>query len=199
MKIFQPTITGSIDMTGSFTVTGSINGSFTGSLLGTATTSSFIAQSDLRTLGIPYVIYTDYTPESTTSNSSTNALTTFTLTIADADWPLGGVLRLSGLAERTAGTGNTTTGITINGSTARYFTGTGTNIQWEWQIMKEAASTLRIGMGPSNTGNGSYQVHNAATVTATASGGNYVFTFYMFAVTAGATATMRWMKGLMIP
>jgi hypothetical protein len=108
-------------------------------------------------------------------------------------------LRLSGLIERTAGSGNVSMGIVCNGSTARYFTAAGQNMQWEWQIMKEAASTLRIGMGPSNTGNGSYAVHNQSTVTATASSGNYVFTFYMFVGTAGATASMRWMKGLIIP
>lgn len=148
---------------------------------------------------LPRVVYTDYDAESTTSNSSTNTLTTFALTIADADWPLGGVLRLNGLMERTAGSGNVSFGILVNGSTARFITAAGQNMQWEWQIMKEAANTLRIGQGPSNTGNGSYQVHNQSTVTATASGGNYVFEFRFWAVTAGATATMRWMKGLMIP
>jgi hypothetical protein len=148
---------------------------------------------------LPRVVYTDYTAETTTSTTTTNALTTFSLTIADADWPLGGVLRLSGLMERTAGSGSIFMGVVCNGSTARYIAGTGQNIQWEWQIMKEAASTLRIGMGPSNTGNGSYAVHNQSTVTATASGGNYVFTFYMFVGTAGATASMRWMKGILIP
>ncbi len=101
--------------------------------------------------------------------------------------------------ERTAGTGNVSFGILVNGSTARFITAAGQNMQWEWQIMKEAADTLRIGQGPSNTGNGSYQVHNASTVTATASGGNYVFEFRFWAVTAGGTATMRWMKGIMIP
>jgi hypothetical protein len=148
---------------------------------------------------LPRVVYTNYTAETTTSTTTTNALTTFTLTIADADWPLGGVLRLSGLIERTAGSGSTFMGLVCNGSTARYFSAGGQNMQWEWQIMKEAASTLRIGMGPSNTGNGSYAVHNQSTVTATASSGNYVFTFYMFVGTAGATASMRWMKGLIIP
>jgi hypothetical protein len=148
---------------------------------------------------LPRVVYTDYDAESTTSNSSTNTLTTFALTIADADWPLGGVLRLNGLMERTAGSGNISFGILVNGSTARFITAAGQNMQWEWQIMKEAANTLRIGQGPSNTGNGSYQVHNTSTVTATASGGNYVFEFRFWAATAGATATMRWMKGVMIP
>jgi len=148
---------------------------------------------------LPRVVYTDYTAETTTSTTTTNALTTFSLTIADADWPLGGVLRLSGLIERTAGSGSTFMGLVCNGSTARYFSAGGQNMQWEWQIMKEASNTLRIGMGPSNTGNGSYQVHNNSTVTATASGGNYVFTFYMFVGTAGATASMRWMKGILIP
>ena len=147
----------------------------------------------------PRVVYTNYTAETTTSTTTTNALTTFSLTIADANWPLGGVLRLSGLMERTAGSGSIFMGVVCNGSTARYFSAGGQNMQWEWQIMKEAASTLRIGMGPSNTGNGSYAVHNQSTVTATASGGNYVFTFYMFVGTAGATASMRWMKGLIIP
>ena len=148
---------------------------------------------------LPRVVYTDYTAETTTSTSTTNALTTFGLTIADANWPLGGVLRLSGLMERTAGSGSTFMGVVCNGSTARYFSAGGQNMQWEWQIMKEAANTLRIGMGPSNTGSGSYAVHNQSTVTATASGGNYVFTFYMYVGTAGATASMRWMKGLIIP
>jgi hypothetical protein len=147
---------------------------------------------------LPRVVYTNYTAETTTSTSTTNALTTFTLTIADADWPLGGVLRLSGLMERTAGSGSTFMGLVCNGSTARYFSAGGQNMQWEWNIMKEASNTLRIGMGPSNTGNGSYAVHNQSTVTATASSGNYVFTFYMF-VNTGATGSMRWMKGILIP
>ena len=44
MKIFQPTITGSSAITGSATVTGSIDVSYgiTGSLLGTASTASYI-------------------------------------------------------------------------------------------------------------------------------------------------------------
>jgi hypothetical protein len=148
---------------------------------------------------LPRVVYTDYTAETTTSTTTTNALTTFSLTIADADWPLGGVLRLSGLMERTAGSGSVFMGVVVNGSTARYIVSAGQNMQWEWQIMKEAANTLRIGMGPSNTGSGSYAVHNQSTVTATASAGNYVFTFYMFVGTAGATGSMRWMKGIIIP
>lgn len=148
---------------------------------------------------LPRVVYTNYTAETTTSTTTTNALTTFTLTISDANWPLGGVLRLNGLLERTAGSGSIFMGLVCNGSTARYFSSAGQNMQWEWQIMKEASNTLRIGMGPSNTGSGSYAVHNNSTVTATASGGNYVFTFYMFVGTAGATASMRWMKGIMIP
>jgi len=147
---------------------------------------------------LPRVVYTDYAAETTTSTSTTNALTTFGLTIADADWPLGGVLRLSGLMERTGGSGNVSMGIVCNGSTARYFAAAGQNMQWEWQIMKEAANTLRIGMGPSGTSNGSYQAQNQSTVNATASGGNYVFTFYMF-VASGATGSMRWMKGILIP
>jgi hypothetical protein len=146
----------------------------------------------------PRVVYTNYTAETTTSTSTTNALTTFSLTIADADWPLGGVLKLNGLMERTAGSGSTFMGLVCNGSTARYFSAGGQNMQWEWNIMKEASNTLRIGMGPSNTGNGSYAVHNQSTVTATASSGNYVFTFYMF-VNTGATGSMRWMKGILIP
>ena len=148
---------------------------------------------------LPYVVYTDYTAETTTSTTTTNALTTFSLTIADADWPLGGLLRLSGLMERTAGTGSVLMGVVVNGSTARYVSSNGQNTQWEWTIMKEAANTLRIGMGPSNTTSGSYTAHNQSTVTATASGGNYVFTFYMFVNTSGATGSMRWMKGIMIP
>ena len=43
MKIYDPILSGSISISGSTTVTGSINslGGFTGSLLGTATTASF--------------------------------------------------------------------------------------------------------------------------------------------------------------
>ena len=148
---------------------------------------------------LPRVVYTDYDAETTTSTSTTNTLTTFSLTISDANWPLGGLLRLSGLMERTAGTGSVLMGVVVNGSTARYVSSNGQNTQWEWTIIKEAANTLRIGMGPSNTTSGSYTAHNQSTVTATASAGNYVFTFYMFVGTAGATGSMRWMKGIMIP
>jgi hypothetical protein len=205
--LYQVTITGAAstittsNLTPSRVVVTDSSGKITTNAVTTTTLGYLDATSSIQTQinALPKVVYTNYTPESTTSNSSTNALTTFTLTISDANWPLGGVLRLSGLMERTAGAGNISMGIAVNGSTLRYFTAAGQNMQWEWQIMKEAANTLRIGMGPSNTGNGSYQVHNVATVTATASGGNYVFTFYMWAGTAGGTATMRWMKGIMIP
>ena len=66
--------------------------------------------------------------------------------------------------------------------------------------MKEAANTVRVHYGPNNTGNSSYQVHNATTVTATASGGNYVFSFLCY-VQSGTSTTVavRYMKALMIP
>ena len=203
-KYFRLNSTGQIEIVNSaytgviFTLTdsGTLNGA-TQAEMGYLSGVTSAIQTQINAL--PRVVYTDYDAESTTSNSSTNTLTTFALTIADADWPLGGVLRLNGLMERTAGSGNTSFGILVNGSTARFITAAGQNMQWEWQIMKEAANTLRIGQGPSNTGNGSYAVHNQSTVTATASGGNYVFEFRFWAATAGATATMRWMKGIMIP
>jgi hypothetical protein len=205
--LYQVTITGAAttittsDLTASRVLVSDGSGKVATSSVTSTTLGYLDATSSIQTQinALPRVVYTDYDAESTTSNSSTNTLTTFALTIADADWPLGGVLRLNGLMERTAGSGNISFGILVNGSTARFITAAGQNMQWEWQIMKEAANTLRIGQGPSNTGNGSYQVHNTSTVTATASGGNYVFEFRFWAATAGATATMRWMKGLMIP
>jgi hypothetical protein len=205
----QSTLTNPVTGTGTNNQIAAFNS--TGSTITSLSTSTYPSLTELSYVkdvtsaiqtqinALPRVVYTDYTAETTTSTSTTNALTTFTLTIADANWPLGGVLILSGLIERTAGSGSTFMGLVCNGSTARYFSAGGQSMQWEWQIMKEAASTLRIGMGPSNTGNGSYQVHNQSTVTATASGGNYVFTFYMFVGTAGSTASMRWMKGILIP
>lgn len=203
----QNTITGAAstitttDLTASRVLVSDASGKVSANTVTTTTLGYLDATSSIQTQinSLPRVVYTNYTAETTTSTTTTNALTTFTLTIADANWPLGGVLRLSGLMERTAGSGSIFMGVVVNGSTARYFSSAGQNMQWEWQIMKEASNTLRIGMGPSNTGNGSYAVHNNSTVTATASGGNYVFTFYMFVGTAGATASMRWMKGIMIP
>ncbi len=160
---------------------------------------SGITRSDLRNAGIPYVVYTDYSAETTTSTAATNTLSTFTLTIPDSEWPIGGVLIISGLFERTAGSGSITMGLDCNGSTRRYITGGGQSLQWEWQIIKETSTTIRYGQGPSNTGNPSYSVHNSQSVTANVSGGNYVFTFYMFVVSAGATVRMNWMKGMMLP
>jgi hypothetical protein len=206
---YQPLLTNPVTGTGTnneiavFNSTGSTITSLSTATYPSLTEFSYVKgvtsaiQTQINTF--PRVVYTDYTAETTTSTTTTNALTTFSLTIADADWPLGGVLRLSGLMERTAGSGSIFMGLVCNSSTARYIAATGQNMQWEWQIMKEAASTLRIGMGPSSTGSGSYAVHNQSTVTATASSGNYVFTFYMFVGTTGSTASMRWMKGLIIP
>lgn len=202
-KYFRLNSTGQIEIVNSaytgviltLTDSGTLNGA-TQAEMGYLSGVTSAIQTQINAL--PRVVYTNYTAETTTSTTTTNALTTFTLTISDSNWPLGGVLRLNGLLERTAGSGSVFMGLVCNGSTARYFSSAGQNMQWEWQIMKEASNTLRIGMGPSNTGNGSYAVHNQSTVTATASGGNYVFTFYMF-VAAGATGSMRWMKGIMIP
>lgn len=203
-KYFRLNSTGQIEIVNSaytgviftLTDTGTLNGA-TQAEMGYLSGVTSAIQTQINAL--PRVVYTNYTAETTTSTTTTNALTTFTLTIADANWPLGGLLRLSGLMERTAGTGSVLMGVVINGSTARYVSSSGQNTQWEWTIIKEAANTLRIGMGPSNTNSGSYTAHNQSTVTATASGGNYVFTFYMFVNTAGATGSMRWMKGIMIP
>jgi hypothetical protein len=201
MRIFQPTITGSIDMTGSFTITGSINGSFAGNLSGTATTASFITTANRQSLGIPYVIYNDFTPETVTGTTTTSSLSTFGFTVADTDWPLGGIVKIIFAMDRTAGSGQSFLGTQINGSTSRWVGAGGTSMVGELNFLKEAANTVRVHYGPSNTTAGSYQVHNATSVSPSASSGNYVFSFlsYVQATSPITSVAFRYMKALMIP
>ena len=149
---------------------------------------------------LPRVIYTNYTAESVTSTSTSNALSTFALTVADADWPLGGIVKIMFAMDRTAGTGQSYLGIQINSSTSRWVGAGGTSLVGELNFIKEAASTIRVHYGPSNTSNGPYQAQNSTSVTATASSGNYVFSFLCY-VQSGTSSTVafRYMKALMIP
>ena len=205
-KYFRLNLAGAIEIVNSayssviftLTDTGTLNGA-TQAEMGYLSGVTSAIQTQINAL--PRVVYTNYTAESTTSTSTTNALTTFSLTIADADWPLGGVLKLISHMERTAGTAQGWLGVSVNGSAIRYVSASGQSAIQEFNIMKETSTTLRIAYGPSNTGNASYQVHNNASVTASVSSGNYVFTFYLYnqSTTPASTYTLRWMKGLMIP
>lgn len=172
-------------------VTGSLN--ITGSLSFAA-----VSTASLRNSGVPYVVYTDVTDETTTSTTSTNLLTTFGFTIPDAEWPLGGMLKITGYIERTAGAGSSFCSVSVNSSQLRYASVPGQSMVYEWNIIKISPATVRIAYGPSNTGNASYNVHNAASLTPSSSAGNYAVSFGLYTAT-GNTAVQRWMKAIMIP
>jgi hypothetical protein len=192
--------TGNAVITGSLIVTGSTISTlgFTGSLSGIADTASFMTTSSLRSSTAPYVVYTDVTEESTTSTSTSNLLTTFGFTIPDTEWPVGGMLKITGHVERTAGANNAFSSVQVNGSTLRYVGIAGTSMVFEYNIMKINSTQVRIAYGPSNTGQGSYNVHNAASVTSSISASNYAIAFGLY-TGATTTYTQRWMKGIMIP
>ena len=147
---------------------------------------------------LPRVVYTNVTEESTSSTSATNLLSTFGFTISDANWPVGGVLKIIGFIERTAGTGSAIASVSVNSSSLRYVGASGQTMNYEYNLMKISSTQIRIGYGPSNTGNGSYQPQNTSSVVATVSGGNYVLTFGLYVGTS-TTFAQRWMKAIMIP
>ena len=169
MRIFQPTITGSIDMTGSFTVTGSINGSFTGSLSGTATTASFIPTTNLTTL--PTVVAFTAPVASVTSGGTAAETTLTTLTVPAGIFKSGDQILLTLWGSRTTGgpTGVNSTlttrissisGSTVFGNTTgnrhHNYTLTGrclsdTSIIWWQNSVTTAAATTTV---PSLSSNG---------------------------------------------
>jgi hypothetical protein len=201
--------TGSLQGTASFAATASLapnylltsaTSSMTVLSSSFATTASFITVANRQSLGIPYVIYTDYTPETVTGTTTTSSLSTFGFTVADTDWPLGGIVKIIFAMDRTAGSGRSYLGTQINGSTSRWVGNAGVSIVGELNFLKESANTIRVHYGPSNTNNGSYQVQNSTTVTATTSSGNYAFSFLCYVQAAtSTTVAFRYMKALMIP
>ncbi len=206
----QATLTNPVTGTGTNNEIAAFNS--TGSTITSLSTSTYPSLTELSYIkgltsaiqtqinALPRVIYTNYTAESVTSTSTSNALSTFALTVADADWPLGGIVKIIFAMDRTAGTGQSYLGIQINSSTSRWVGAGGTSLVGELNFMKEAANTVRVHYGPSNTSNGPYQAQNSTSVTATASGGNYVFSFLCY-VQSGTSTTVafRYMKALMIP
>lgn len=130
----------------------------------------------------------------TTTSTTSATLTSFT--VASSSIPVGGVIRIVGIVERTAGTGSTFLGININSAGAKYFQSAGQSMQFEILIGKMTSTTVRYGQGPSNTGNASYNVHNLATTSATQDGsGNFVISVLGFVGTSGATLTLQFIKG----
>jgi len=130
------------------------------------------------------------------STTSTTAVTLTTFTVASANIPVGGVIRISGVIERTAGTGNTTVGINVNSGGARYLQSSGTNSQFEMLICKTTSTNVRYGLGASNTTGSSFTGHNSATVSVAQDGSsNFNIAFLGLVGTAGATLTVQFVKG----
>lgn len=130
------------------------------------------------------------------STTSTTAVTLTTFTVASANIPVGGVIRIVGLAERTAGANNTTIGLNVNSAGARYFQSAGQTMQFEMLICKMTATTMRYGLGPLGSTTASYNVQNIASVSATQDGsGNFVISLLGFVGTSGATLTIQFVKG----
>lgn len=130
------------------------------------------------------------------STTSTTAVTLTTFTVASANIPVGGVIRIVGLAERTAGTGNTTIGLNVNSAGARYFQAGGQTMQFEILICKMTSTTMRYGLGPVGSTTASYNVQNIGSVSPTQDGsGNFVISLLGFVATSGATLTIQFVKG----
>ena len=138
-------------------------------------------------------LFQDVSQLSTTSNT---AVTLTTFTVASANIPVGGVIRISGLIERTAGTGNTTVGMNVNSGGARYLQSSGTTSQFEMLICKTTSTNVRYGLGASNTTGNSFTGHNSASITVAQDGsGNFNIAFLGLVGTAGATLTVQFVKG----
>jgi nitrogen fixation protein len=130
------------------------------------------------------------------TTTSTTAVTLTTFTVASSIIPVGGVIRISGLIERTAGTGNTTVGINVNSGGARYLQSAGTNSQFEILICKTTSTNVRYGLGASNTTGNSFTGHNSTSISVAQDGsGNFVISFLGLVGTTGATLTLQFVKG----
>ena len=130
------------------------------------------------------------------TTTSTTAVTLTTFTVASSIIPIGGVIRISGLIERTAGSGNTTVGINVNSGGARYLQSAGTNSQFEMLICKTTSTNVRYGLGASNTTGNSFTGHNSASISVAQDGsGNFVISFLGLVGSAGATLTVQFVKG----
>jgi len=130
------------------------------------------------------------------STTSTTAVTLTTFTVASANIPVGGVIRISGVIERTAGTGNTAVGINVNSGGARYLQSSGTNSQFEILVCKTTSTNVRYGLGASNTTGNSFSGHNSTTISVAQDGsGNFAIAFLGLVGTAGATLTVQFVKG----
>jgi hypothetical protein len=131
----------------------------------------------------------------TTTSTTSATLTSFT--VASSSIPVGGVIRIVGLMERTAGTGNTSLGININSAGAKYFQNAGQNtMQFEILIAKMTSTTLRYGLGALATTASSYAGQGSASTSVTQDGsGNFVISVLGLVGTSGATLTLQFIKG----
>ena len=208
MRIFQPTVTGSIDMTGSFSVTGSITSnlltvvsgsstelsvtgtgvtigniitdthrvtgflnisgsvtatSFTGSLLGTATTASFITPVNAGLAGLPYTVYN--LPSAVALSQIVSTSVDFNINTSQLR--NGSLVVLQGYMSRTgAGSGTVTFSWTANSfassSTQTYTSATQYGIQFYWTAKYLSGSdSLRFFRTPTT----SFVVNNTVTPT----------------------------------
>lgn len=131
------------------------------------------------------------------STTSTTSATLTTFTVASSSIPVGGIIRIVGLIEKTAGTGNTSLGININSAGAKYFMQAGqAAMQFEILIAKMTSTTVRYGLGASSSTAASYVGQTVASTSATQDGsGNFVISVLGFVGTAGATLTLQFIKG----
>jgi hypothetical protein len=138
-------------------------------------------------------LYSNVTQLSTTSTTSA---TLASFTIASSTIPVGGVIRIVGLIERTAGTGNTSFGININSAGAKYFQNAGQNsMQFEILVAKMTSTTVRYGLGSSASSSASFNIQNSASTSATQDGSNnFVISLLGFVGTSGATLTLQFVK-----
>jgi hypothetical protein len=138
-------------------------------------------------------LYSNVTQLSTTSTTSA---TLASFTIASSTIPVGGVIRIVGLIERTAGTGNTSFGININSAGAKYFQNAGQNsMQFEILVAKMTSTTVRYGLGSSASTSASFNIQNASSTSATQDvSNNFVISLLGFVGTSGATLTVQFVK-----
>lgn len=138
-------------------------------------------------------LYSNVTQLSTTSTTS---VTLASFTIASSTIPVGGVIRIVGLIERTAGTGNTSFGININSAGAKYLQNAGQNsMQFEILVAKMTSTTVRYGLGSSASTSASFNIQNASSTSATQDGSNnFVISLLGFVGTSGATLTLQFVK-----
>jgi hypothetical protein len=114
------TVTGSLNITGSIVVSGSVSASsFTGSLLGTAATASFVTSSNVRgPFGVNSILSASYASGSTSASFAINASTASFVTSSNVFGPFGS----NSILSASYASGSTSASFAINASTASFVT-----------------------------------------------------------------------------